>query len=51
MCCFASALLPERVAGQKAKEGVMKHAAVRLLAIENASEIAKKYLQAPGFDE
>ena len=27
------------------------HAAVHLLALENASEIAKKYLQAPGLFE
>jgi len=41
----------EKVAGQKAKEGKMTHAAIRLLAIENASEIAKGYLHAPGMFE
>ena len=41
----------EKLAGQKAKEGKMSHAAVKLLAIENASEIAKTYLQAPGMFE
>ena len=41
----------EKLAGQKAKEGKMTHAAVRLLAIENASEIAKTYLHAPGMFE
>ena len=38
----------EQLAGQKAKEGKMTHAAIRLLAIENASEIAKRYLHTPG---
>jgi len=44
----------EKLAGQKAKEGKMgkgQHAAISLLAIENASEIAKTYLQAPGMFE
>ena len=41
----------EKLAGQKAKEGKMSHAAVKLLAIENASEIAKGYLHAPGMLE
>ena len=44
----------EKLAGQKAKEGKMgtgQHAAISLLAIENASEIAKTYLQAPGLFE
>ena len=44
----------EDLAGQKAKEGKMgkaQHAAISLLAIENASEIAKTYLQAPGMFE
>ena len=44
----------EKLAGQKAKEGKMgtgQHAAISLLAIENASEIAKTYLQAKGMFE
>ena len=41
----------EKLAGQKAKEGKMTHAAVKLLAIENASEIAKGYLHAKGLFE
>ena len=41
----------EKLAGQKAKEGKMTHAAIRVLAIENASEIAKGYLHAPGMLE
>ena len=44
----------EKLVGQKAKEGKMgkgQHAAISLLAIENASEIAKGYLQAPGMFE
>ena len=41
----------EKLAGQKAKEGKMTHAAIRVLAIENASEIAKGYLHAPGMFE
>lgn len=44
----------EKLAGQKVKEGKMgkgQHAAISLLAIENASEIAKTYLQAPGMFE
>ena len=41
----------EKIAGQKAKEGKMSHAAVKLLAIENASEIAKGYLHAKGMFE
>ena len=44
----------EKLAGQKVKEGKMgkgQHAAISLLAIENASEIAKTYLQAPGMSE
>ena len=41
----------EKLAGQKAKEGKMTHAAIKLLAIENASEIAKGYLHAPGMFE
>ena len=41
----------EKLAGQKAKEGKMSHAAVKLLAIENASEIAKGYLHAKGMFE
>ena len=41
----------EKLAGQKAKEGKMSHAAIRVLAIENASEIAKGYLHAPGMLE
>ena len=44
----------EKLAGQKAKEGKMgkgQHAAISLLAIENASEIAKGYLHAKGMFE
>ena len=41
----------EKLAGQKAKEGKMTHAAIRVLAIENASEIAKGYLHAKGMFE
>ena len=44
----------EKLAGQKAKEGKMgkgQHAAITLLAIENASEIAKGYLHAKGMFE
>ena len=41
----------EKLAGQKVKEGKMTHAAIRVLAIENASEIAKGYLHAPGMLE
>ena len=41
----------ENLAGQKAKEGKMTHAAIRVLAIENASEIAKGYLHAKGMFE
>ena len=40
----------ERKAAYYHKEGT-KHAAIPLLAIENASEIAKTYLQAPGIFE
>ena len=40
----------ERTAAYYHKEGT-KHSAIPLLAIENASEIAKKYLQAPGIFE
>lgn len=44
----------ERTAGQKAKEGKIgtgQHATITLLAIENASEIAKGYLHAKGMFE
>ena len=44
----------EKLAGRKAKEGKLgkgQHAAITLLAIENASEIAKTYLHAPGMFE
>ena len=41
----------EKLAGQKAKEGKPRHAAISLLAIENASEIAKGYLHAKGLFE
>lgn len=44
----------EKLAGRKAKEGKSgkgQHAAITLLAIENASEISKSYLQAPGMFE
>ena len=44
----------ERTAGQKAKEGKIgtgQHATITLLAIENASEIAKTYLHAKGLFE
>jgi len=44
----------ERTAGQKAKEGKIgtgQHATISLLAIENASEIAKRYLHAKGMFE
>ena len=41
----------ERITGQQVKEGKMRHAAISLLAIENASEIAKGYLHAKGMFE
>ena len=44
----------EKLAGRKAKEGELgkgQHAAITLLAIENASEIAKSYLHATGMFE
>lgn len=44
----------EKLSGRKAKEGKLgkgQHAAITLLAIENASEIAKKYLHATGMFE
>ena len=44
----------EKLAGRKAKEGKLgkgQHAAITLLAIENASEIAKTYLHATGMFE
>ena len=44
----------EKLAGQKAKEGKIgtgQHATISLLAIENASEIAKGYLHAKGMFE
>ena len=44
----------EKLAGRKANEGKLgkgQHAAITLLAIENASEIAKSYLHATGMFE
>mgnify|MGYP003631198316 CR=1 FL=1 len=48
---FNSSDYIERTAGQQAKKGNMSHDSIHLLAIENASEIAKTYLHAPGMFE